>query len=722
MYLATSPSKEDLRPVTRASGTRQGRGSPELLRSASDSDRAGRDPPGRRRAGTGYIVLALTLFLLVGGSALTVIHSDRPLRPNVAPPASASISPAFCSAGHSALARGPAPLSSPVPPVVIATLSVGSNPNSEVYDVADADVYVTNSASGTVSVLSGTSVTATIIVGSEPVSATYDGASDDVYVTNFGSDNVSVIHGTAVVGTVPVGSEPDAAAYDGGNGYVYVADYNASNVTILSGTSVVTTVPVGTEPDAAAYDPENGLVYVANYWDDYVSVLNNTSVQGSVPTDSEPSDVVYDSGNGFVYVVNYDDDDVTVINGTVRLTTVNAGSGPDFATYDSTNGDVYVTNFDDGTVTVLNGTSDAATITVGSGPDSAVFDSATGFIFVTDSAAGNVSVLDGSSSVVDTTVVANITVGMDPEYAAYDGSDGDIYVANNASANVSVLGLPGVAQYAVNFTESGLPAGTTWSLTLNGTPLSSTSASIVTTEPNGSYAFTINTKASYTSSPSSGTITVDGAGKNQAIVFTPIPATYAVSFVQSGLPSGTTWSVTFNGSTSSSGTDSITFTGIPNGTFSYTVGALTGFNATPSQGTIKVAGHPVSTSIVFSKPPSSPTTTSSSPSTTGWYGVIGAIVAALVVLLLLFIVLWRRKEHSVTFTQSGLPAGMGWAVTLDGTTRSSSSSEVRFPKRNGSYAYRIDPVAGYVASPASGSVEIRGTDQSVAVKFAPPAS
>ncbi|MEM4105369.1 MAG: S53 family peptidase, partial [Thermoplasmata archaeon] len=49
------------------------------------------------------------------------------------------------------------------------------------------------------------------------------------------------------------------------------------------------------------------------------------------------------------------------------------------------------------------------------------------------------------------------------------------------------------------------------------------------------------------------------------------PTTYTVTFTESGLPSGTSWSVTFNSNTKSSTTNTISFTGIANGTYSYSV-------------------------------------------------------------------------------------------------------------------------------------------------------
>ncbi|MEM3036153.1 MAG: hypothetical protein QXS18_05045, partial [Thermoplasmata archaeon] len=77
------------------------------------------------------------------------------------------------------------------------------------------------------------------------------------------------------------------------------------------------------------------------------------------------------------------------------------------------------------------------------------------------------------------------------------------------------------------------------------------------------------------------------------------PTTYTVTFTESGLPSGTSWSVTFNSNTKSSTTNTISFTGIANGTYSYSVGAVSGYTASPSSGTITVNGANVNQAITF---------------------------------------------------------------------------------------------------------------------------
>lgn len=65
--------------------------------------------------------------------------------------------------------------------------------------------------------------------------------------------------------------------------------------------------------------------------------------------------------------------------------------------------------------------------------------------------------------------------------------------------------------YSVTFAETGLPAKQSWTVSLNGTPLGSTTASVVFTAPNGTFPFTVTSPTGYTSSRSSGSVTINGA-------------------------------------------------------------------------------------------------------------------------------------------------------------------------------------------------------------------
>ena len=103
---------------------------------------------------------------------------------------------------------------------------------------------------------------------------------------------------------------------------------------------------------------------------------------------------------------------------------------------------------------------------------------------------------------------------------------------------------PSAPTYGVTFQESGLPSGTSWSVTLAGSSLSSSSSTVVFQEKNGSYPFTIGSISGHAASPASGTITVAGVAQTKTIAFT---TGYSVTFNEAGLPAGTSWSVTFNG-------------------------------------------------------------------------------------------------------------------------------------------------------------------------------
>ncbi|MGB9622752.1 MAG: hypothetical protein ACPL07_02795, partial [Candidatus Bathyarchaeia archaeon] len=88
-------------------------------------------------------------------------------------------------------------------------------------------------------------------------------------------------------------------------------------------------------------------------------------------------------------------------------------------------------------------------------------------------------------------------------------------------------------------------------------------------------------------SPASGFTTGDGGGSTT--VTATYAQTYTITFTESGLPSSTLWSVTFNGVPSSSTSNTITFTGITAGSYSWSI-------STPiSGGTgIQYVGSPLS--------------------------------------------------------------------------------------------------------------------------------
>jgi hypothetical protein len=153
-----------------------------------------------------------------------------------------------------------------------------------------------------------------------------------------------------------------------------------------------------------------------------------------------------------------------------------------------------------------------------------------------------------------------------------------------------------------------------------------------------------------------------------------------ISFVESGLASGTHWSVNLGASTNSSTTTTLTFVE-PNGKYAFSVGTITGFTASPSSGNVTLNGANATQSVLFT--------------------VNGTSV------------------YQLTFTELGLPTGTTWSATVNSTTTSTTNTIVfNYPK--GNYSYTISTAPPYVANPSSGSVCLCRANAMVHVNFTSP--
>jgi len=188
------------------------------------------------------------------------------------------------------------------------------------------------------------------------------------------------------------------------------------------------------------------------------------------------------------------------------IANISVGLWPVAVAYDPSNGYVYVANYRSNTVSVINGATNKviASIAVGSGPNGAAYDSSNGYLYVTNYNSNSVSVINGATNMV----IASIAVGSDPVGVAYDSSNGYVYVANSNSSTVSIISTsPQVTKiYTVTFTESGLPSGTSWSVTLNNVTETSTNSTITFHEPYGTYSYSISLPSGYKTSSSTGSI------------------------------------------------------------------------------------------------------------------------------------------------------------------------------------------------------------------------
>ncbi|MCL4326456.1 MAG: YncE family protein [Candidatus Thermoplasmatota archaeon] len=523
--------------------------------------------------------------------------------------------------------------------------TTGEQPGSIVYDPSNKFLYTANDYMNAATIINGTnnSVITNVTVGNTPDAISYDPVQKYIYVSNFNSSDVSALNtSTNSVTSIGVDQYPADSVYVGSAKSVYV-DISAFNeveiINPVTGTTTATKIPVGTSPVGIAYDPAENYLFVANAQSHNVTVINvaTNSVIANISVGSTPVSVLYNPFNDYIYVANYWSNNITVIKGNSQLPSI------------------------------------VTTIKLNTAPFGMSYDPNNGYIYIADHNTSNITVVDSSNN----TIMGNITVGYKPDYITYDYSNQYLYVTNSVSGTVSIISTSSPA-YAVTFTESGLPAGTNWSVSINNnTPIYSITDKIVFNLYNGQYYYKVYPERGYVATPSSGDFSVNGNAINIAISWSSaIQSLYSVTFTESGLPAGTNWSVSLNNSVKYSTSTDIIFKE-PNGTYTYLVEYITGYVATPSHGSVNINGKNITQPISWA---------------------IGT-------------------AYSVTFNETGLSSRTNWSVSVSGYTKYTTTTSIQFMLTNGTYPFTVGPIPNYSPSPTSGNVNVSGASVSKTITW-----
>lgn len=237
--------------------------------------------------------------------------------------------------------------------------------------------------------------------------------------------------------------------------------------------------------------------------------------------------------------------------------------------------------------------------------------------------------------------------------------------------------------YPVVFSPAGLPADRNWSVEFgNVTTTAGAGTQIEFSQRNGTYAYTVSSPSGYLPDHAQGTLQVNGKSVTQNVNFKLPPGNKnllsTVTFVGTGLPANTSWSLTFAGKTYKASAPAAVNTSVQNGSYAFQLTSVTGYVEWPSQGTVYVTGGPVTVTIVFTA---------------------GA---------------------DVQFTSGGLPGGVAWAVTLQGVSRATYQlNHVDFGEPAGAYNYTVAPVPGFSSKPSSGTVSVGSSTVTVKIQFSP---
>jgi hypothetical protein len=230
----------------------------------------------------------------------------------------------------------------------------------------------------------------------------------------------------------------------------------------------------------------------------------------------------------------------------------------------------------------------------------------------------------------------------------------------------------------VVFWESGLPAGTPWTVTVRGFPTNSTADLLTVYEPSGVYGYSVSPVPGYRVVPRNASFGVAGSGVVVTIRFVlirPPGLLFPVTFQLTGLPAGSSVPVTVRGEEQMAGPLAPRFQ-LWNGSYAYRVGYVPGYHVAAPEKTFEVGGGPLTVVVPF-----------------------------------------VRTVYTTAFGATGSRAGMNWSVDVNGTTFGAGSGWLSATFPNGSYLYSVSLPSNYSATPSSGVLTVDGGPVEVPLLF-----
>lgn len=303
-------------------------------------------------------------------------------------------------------------------------------PAGAVYDYARNEIFVADSETNDVYIISGANQTILKVISLgrvcvNPFGVAYDADLGEVFVAEAGNATIAAISDTSdsVVASFPVQGQPWNIAFDSGLDQLFVTDPVHGNISVLSlptGT-LVATITEGWEeqPVGLSYDANLGEVFVANSLGNYSSTMSVISDAtdslvayvpvhcwgpGSSGTFGEmPYETAYDYRTGNVYVSCEAGSGLEVIatSNNTQVGYVPLNDGTTALAYDADRGEVWAAAPFSGHVYSV---SDETNLVVhwgrtgGTPFEGLAIDNRTGDVYVTNWKQANVTVFDPNAS------------------------------------------------------------------------------------------------------------------------------------------------------------------------------------------------------------------------------------------------------------------------------------------------------------------------------------
>ncbi len=532
------------------------------------------------------------------------------------------------------------------------------------------------------------------------------------------------------LGNISIGDYSYVGVYDPSNTLVYIADGMYHSVSVLNSSTDKTVKAinvVGNAPEGITYYQSGNQIYTANAeWNDLSVIDGNssdmTSLLDHTPTFYSPFAVAYSTSSNLLYVCNGYGNNISVVQPiTGYLNQWLPVHGFDTSLkavepiiYDPATQYILVVN---GTnLTAIQGTTIMKSFGIGGSPGGIAIDPVDHLIFVS---VGSLNEIQVYSEYYPFKSLGAISTAKDPAGLAFAPTNDKLYIlyGNSPEGNVSVANVSNYTVFDTFQTHS-----------------SSTVSALYDPSNGNVYIFSDQTT-------------------NATVIATDL---HTITYTETGLPLGSNWSVTFDGVTHSSVTNSITFSAT-NGIYESSYGNVTDYRG-PSSGYVTVNDSTTSFSVNYVPVTYDVSFTESGlPSGTLWYVNLSGGISGNSIQRTAFFDLQnssyaysvstadkRYQSHGgslnvsgnteyvfisfspvtydVTFTESGLAAGASWFVTVGGVTQFSSSGTMTFLLVNGTYAYTVPSLTGYNSSVTGGVIIVNGPGTSQSLTFSPQKS
>ncbi|MEM0157605.1 MAG: hypothetical protein QXN26_06040 [Thermoplasmataceae archaeon] len=455
-------------------------------------------------------------------------------------------------------------------------------------------------------------------------------------------------------------------ATDSSNHMTVAADSLNNSVWFIDGTSVYRYWSIPSIPISVLPQSSSDSILVSTYPNDNISLFSlniSTGIVNSIPTGGWSLAIAYDGQTDSAFVSTVSGNGIAAINSqqTSQILFFNTSYEPYFIIFDPSVNSIISGGIYSASLSVFN----FSLVPVKVNFTETGLEKGTRWGVKID----NYSSITSNNFLSITAIPGklNYTVIIPSGYSA--SVTGEAYVGGKIT-NIDIIFH---RLYSVKFQEIGLPAGTDWGLTLNGTSYFTTQSSLSKNLTAGYYSYSVGADSGYRAALSSGYFEVNG---NLTVNVTFSSLVYGVVFISHGLPEGKFWRIDILNRFFTSCNSTI-FINTTEGLLNFSVSPVPGFVPDIREGEVNVLAN----NTVFN-------------------------------------IYWKPYLYSVRIEESGLPQNYLWGVTAGGIRETTLASSLVIGQPNGTFVLYPFTVSGdYSANPVD--ITVNGTGINLSISFSP---